>query len=253
MKPKIKRNIRLTLIIILSLVLCFSIYQIASYYYSAIKEKSAFDELSDIVNKAEQTQDTDGKTMLAKYKLIFEQNSDTFGWIKIEGTVIDYPVMHTPENAEYYLRKAFDKTYSQSGVPFLSADCFENCGNYLIYGHHMKNGSMFASILNYAKKDYYEQHKIIQFDTLYETAEYEVIAAFRSKVYAKGENGFKYYTYTDLTSKALFDEYIDNVKKTRLYDTGINAEYGDQLLTLSTCAYHTKDGRFVVVARKITN
>lgn len=83
-----------------------------------------------------------------------EQNPDFFGWISIEGTELNYPVMHTPKDEEYYLRRDFNGEDSQSGVPFLSASCYEGCGNYLIYGHNMKNGSMFATLLAYADRDF---------------------------------------------------------------------------------------------------
>lgn len=110
---------------------------------------------------------------------------------------------------------------------------------------------MFAHILNYENKDFWKEHKIICFDTIYEQAQYEVIAAFRTKIDEKEQNGFRYYNYTDLTNKESFDEYVKQVKNLSVYETGIRAEFGDQLLTLSTCAYHTADGRFVVVAKKL--
>ena len=114
----------------------------------------------------------------------------------------------------------FNGEDSQSGVPFLSASCYEGCGNYLIYGHNMKSGSMFATLLAYADRDFWGQHPSIRF-----------------------------YQYTDLCDPDIFTEYMEQVQEAALYDTGINAKHGDSLLTISTCSYHTKNGRFVVVAR----
>ena len=158
--------------------------------------------------------------------------------------------MYTPEDPERYLRRVFDGISSQSGVPFLASDCFEDCGNRLIYGHNMQNGSMFSDLLSYGEKSFWEEHPVIRFDTLEETGTYQVMAAFYSKIYAEGEEGFRYYQYTDLRDEETFRRYVDQVTRLALYDTGVRGEFGDQLITLSTCSYHTQDGRFVVVVKK---
>ncbi len=239
-------------IVLLLLIFVFSGYKILTYYTNSKREAEAFNKLSQMVqDKTMPPLLPEETSILPKYQELYEQNSDLFGWIAIEDTKINYPVMHTPKEPEFYLRRAFDKTYSVSGVPFLSADCFEGCGNYLIYGHNMNNGTMFASIVKYKDNKYFEMHKSIKFNTLYEEAEYEVIAAFKTKITAEDNPDFKYWKYTDLTDKEKFDEYISNIKAEALYDTNLTADFGDELLTLSTCAYHTDDGRFVVVAKKI--
>ena len=185
------------------------------------------------------------------YAPLAEQNADFFGWISIADTVINYPVMHTPDDPERYLHRDFDGGGSQSGVPFLAASCFEDCGNYLIYGHNMKNGTMFASLLSYANREYWREHPVIRFDTLTDTGEYQVLAAFYSQIYEReAGNVFRYYNYTDIQELAVFEEYVRQVQAAALYDTGVDVTYGDELLTLSTCSYHTGDGRFVVVARR---
>lgn len=237
-----------------------SIYMIISTLVNGEQEQNAFNALTAIVEqeKGKLSEEEEGNetnaipTILPEYQGIFEQNCDLFGWLHIDDTVVNYPVMHTPDDSQYYLRRAFDKSDAQSGTPFLDGACFKGCGNYIIYGHHMKNGTMFGSLQKYADKSYWEQHKIICFDTLYEHGEYEVLAAFYGKAIAAGETGFRYYQYTDLTDSAAFEEYISQVNIAAIYDTGATFEYGDELLTLSTCSYHTTDGRFVVVARKIT-
>ncbi len=186
---------------------------------------------------------------LSPYLPLKEENEDFFGWLSIEGTKIDYPVMYTPDDPEYYLHRAFDRSASKSGVPFLDAACSDEGGVYLIYGHNMKNGTMFASLFSYAKKTFWQEHPSIRFDTLAEEGTYAVLAAFYTKVYAESETGFRFYQ-TDLSDEKLFYEYIEDIKSQALYDTGISAEYGDQILVLATCSYHTDHGRFVVVARK---
>lgn len=189
--------------------------------------------------------------MLPGYAALYAENPDLFGWVQIPDTELSYPVMYTSDDPEYYLRRAFDGSESVSGVPFLDGDCPEDGGNYLIYGHHMSGGTMFALLPSYAKQDFYEEHPVIRFDTLFERGKYEVMAAFYSQAYGTDEQDvFRYYQYTDLRCPERFQEYVEQVTAAALYDTGITAEYGDQLLTLSTCSYHTDNGRFVVVARK---
>lgn len=195
---------------------------------------------------------TEVPPMLAEYEPLYQRNHDLWGWIMIEGTTVNYPVMYTPRQWDYYLHKAFDRTYAFSGVPFMEGNCYYGCGNYLIYGHHMKNGTMFADIVNYASEEYWQAHPLIYFDTLYETGTYEVIAAFYSRMFDASETDvFRYYRYTDLSDPDVFNEYITQVQLAAVYDTGLSASYGDQLLTLSTCEYSAQDNRFVVVARRI--
>ena len=245
---------------------------IVSTLITGAQEQNAFDALTAVVEQQREQADVpDSKpeqitspvvteptaeadtepVILPEYAALYEQNNDLFGWLRINDTPINYPVMHTPDEPQYYLRRAFDKSDAQSGTPFLDGDCFEGCGNYILYGHHMKNETMFGTLPKYADKEYWEQHKTICFDTLYEHGEYEVIAAFYGKAIAKGDPGFRYYQYTDLTDPDVFAEYMEQVNAAAIYDTGITAEYGDELITLSTCSYHTTDGRFVVVAKNV--
>lgn len=187
--------------------------------------------------------------MLANYIPIYEMNPDLCGWIWLEGTVLDYPVMQSPDEPERYLRKNLSGEYSLSGVPFMAADCYEGCGNYILYGHNMNNGSMFHTIMYYADENFWEKHPTICFDTLYSTGEYKVYAAFYSKAYyVEDRDVFRVYDYTDLKDEAVFHEFAEQAKNASLYDTGVNAEYGDEFITLITCSYHTRNGRFVVVA-----
>ena len=192
------------------------------------------------------------KKMLPQYASLYEQNPELFGWIRIDGTVIDYPVMQSPDNPEFYLNHAFDLSESQSGLPFLEADCTDGGLIYLLYGHHLKNGNMFAAITKYADVTFFKEHPTISFDTLYEEGEYQVFAAFYSRVYYSNEkNVFRYYQYTDLSDPEVFEDYVEQVKAANLYDTNIDINYGDTLLTLTTCNYHTENGRFVIVAKKM--
>lgn len=189
--------------------------------------------------------------MLPQYEGLWQQNNDMAGWLSINGTPVDYPVMYTPDDPEYYLRRAFDGSYAISGSLFLDENCPPGSNHLLIYGHQMKNGTMFGSLSQYAKENYAKEHPVIGFDTLYTEEEYEVMASFYSRAYnEQDEDVFRYYQYTDLSEEETFDEYVRKVKEAALYDTGIDAQYGDSIITLSTCSSHVRDGRFVVVARK---
>lgn len=216
---------------------------------NAAREQATFDDLAQLVEDTDETDDTGA---LRKYDELYKKNPDFFGWLKIEGTKIDYPVMYTPNDPEYYLHRDFYGNYSDSGTLFIDGDCPKESSYYLIYGHHMNNGSMFGELPKYADKKFYEEHKTVFFDTRYELRDYEVVAAFYAKAYPKGEEeGFCYYQYKDLSSPEVFNEYVSNVKAIAIYDTGITPVYGDELIAMSTCNYHTQDGRFVVVARRI--
>lgn len=190
--------------------------------------------------------------MLPQYIQLYEQNSDLFGWLQIEDTRINYPVMHTPEDPEKYLLSNFSNKFSYNGLPFLDADCTAQSDNMLIYGHNMPDGSMFRELTKYKDSKYWEQHPIIKLDTLYEQHEYEVMAVFQDRVYRTYDQVFKFYQFIDADSEEEFDTAITYFKNKQLYETNVDAQYGDQLLTLVTCDYHTDNGRFVLVARRIS-
>ena len=202
----------------------------------------------------ELTAETPSEKDFHRYDALYEQNQDLAGWLAIDGTRINYPVMSTPENPEYYIHREFEKAYSISGTPFLGKGCDMDSDNIIVYGHNMRNGTMFHDLLAYRDEDYYMEHRTIRFDSVTEPREYEVIGAFYTKAYQTGDNVFRYYDYGGELDEEQFTSYVRQIQKNTLYDSGITPEYGDQLLTLSTCSYHVTDGRFVVVARlKTTN
>ncbi len=144
------------------------------------------------------------RVILPQYLPLYERNPDFFGWLSIEGIDIDYPVMYTPDDSEHYLRRAFDGSYSGSGVPFVDGNCPADGSYYLIYGHHMNNGTMFGQLPEYQDEEFCKEHPVICFDTLYEKREYVVMAAFFSRIYGKDEQGvFRYYEYFDLSDPAV--------------------------------------------------
>lgn len=184
----------------------------------------------------------------------YEENPNLVGWLRIEDTKIDYPVVHTPENEKEYLYKNFNGKYSTEGTLILGAVCTTDpeSDNQIIYGHNMKRGTMFHDLMNYQIKAYWEEHPIIEYSTLYEERQYEIIAAYYDVIYDKNADVFKFYQFANYETEAEFDDAMRYFQSRSVYDTGVEPVYGDKLLTLVTCSYHTTNGRFVVVAREKT-
>ena len=178
------------------------------------------------------------------------ENPDCIGWLRIDGTVIDYPVMYHPEEENYYLHRNFYGEYSANGCLFLSELCSpETSDNFIIYGHHMDSGKMFAALDQYKDRAFYEEHPLISYNTLQGEEIYQIFAVFCTPVYTG--NDFLYYTFTKAEDVAEYQGYIRAVKEKSLYDTGVLPVFRNKLLTLSTCEYSQKNGRIVVVAKKI--
>ena len=193
---------------------------------------------------------SDNPAMLDKYVKLYQENKDLAGWISIEGMKIDYPVLQNADN-EYYLHHDFYGKDSKYGCLYVKNHADLQTGtNFVIYGHNMKDGSMFGDLDLYQKESFYKEHPRISFDTLYEERTYDIIAVFRSQVYNAEDDVFKYYQFYEADTQEEFDDFYNNIKALSLYDTGIEAQFGDTFLTLSTCAYHVQDGRFVVVAKR---
>ncbi|MDD5904935.1 MAG: class B sortase [Clostridium sp.] len=185
------------------------------------------------------------------YDELYEMNSDFIGWLNIPNTNIDYPVMFTPGEPEYYLRRAFDKTSSQSGTPFIGENGNIDSDCLIIYGHNMKNDTMFGTLDNYADKAFWMESRTLSFNTLYDYQEYEVFAAVKTTIPHTDETGFRYYNYSGNLSQTEYKELVDCLLANAIYNTGIDPVYGEQILILSTCSYHTENGRFLVAARRI--
>lgn len=183
----------------------------------------------------------------------FSANEDMAAWILIPGTNIDYPVMWTPRDEQYYLYRDFEGKDNQNGCLILDTDsCLDPLTtNLIIHGHNMRSGAMFGNLTEYESEDFYKDHKQITLYTEECARNYEVIAVFRSQVYKKTDQVFKFYKFFQADSQEEFDDFYQNIKSLSLYDTDVTAEYGDHFLTLSTCVYHVEQGRFVVVAKEI--
>lgn len=270
---RIKPRLCSALFLLFGAVFIVSAVAIAKQLIESEQEEASFIELATTAELAQQAEEMDGlfglvsnvpkpqqpeetepeEPQYTEYAALYAENNDFVGWLHIDNTSVDYPVMFTPDEPEYYLRRAFDKTYSQSGTPFISKDSTIDSDFYIIYGHNMKNNTMFGTLDYYEKKSFWEETPHISFTTVTEQREYEVFAALETRVLYQDETGYRYYFQVgDLTEEA-FNELIGWFKQNALYDTGITLEYGEQIVVLSTCSYHTDNGRFIIAARRTDN
>ena len=238
------------------LVICLIVFVgsagvLIDYFLNGMREQNALEGLKDLQTGREDLV-TDKGTVIGKYADLYLTNSDIIGWIKIEDTKVDYPVMQTPADPNYYLKHDFEKHYTDYGCPFMQADCDELCpsDNLIIYGHNMKDGSMFADLAKYRSKDFWQTHKTVWFDTELGSSAYEIFAVIHTTVQADTTDAFPFYRFVDAATPEEFADYVSACKARALYDTGISAEYGDKLLTLSTCDNLTDDGRWLIIAKQ---
>ena len=259
---------RRLLLVLCSVVAVGCLGYFSLYSYFDYKTRSSYEQLSELKEKpviGQQTgaesswpvhvnldKEQEPREVLEEYKNLLNKNKKLIGWLKIDDTNIDYPVMQTSDN-EYYQDHNLNQEYDKNGSIFMDKDCdvLKPSTNYILYGHHMKSGQMFGKLDLYSSEKYGSEHQYIQFDTIYEKGLYQVMYVFRSRVYSEEEIVFKYYQFIDALSEQEFDSYMQEMSAMSLYDTGVTAKYGDQLLTLSTCDYQEKNGRFVVVAKKV--
>ena len=269
MRPK-KILFIITLVILLG-VFIFSATYVLDYYINSAKQKGEFDELASMVESVQAQQPTEsqplfdpdgeGQTlpteptepgMLPEYAPLFDLNPDIAGWMKIEDTRINYPVMHTPDRPDYYLYRNFKQESSAQGCLYAREVCdiASPSDNITIYGHCMNDGSMFEGLHDYLDKDFLLEHDIIQFDTLMEHHKYQIFAVFKTTA-SIGE-GFAYHQFVNAASEEEFDSFVSVCKNLSFYETGFTPKYGDKLITLSTCEYTQVNGRLVVVAYRIS-
>lgn len=257
---KVSKIILMLLIVVLAISSYFFIKELVKNK----KETDIFDDLQEIVENPENTTNENQFTDILEkeegnlssentYNLenIAKINSDIIGWIKIEGTNIDYPIM---QNGDYYLHKDIYKNYSSHGTPYLAFYCdVKKSDNLIIYGHHMQDNTMFSQLEKYKNYNFFLNHKYIKFYTIEDgrTIEntYEVMIAFKTIAYS--DAGFRYYSYTDFQNYEDYEGFVENCRNLEFYYTGVVGTHQDKYITLSTCEYSQKNGRMVVVAKKM--
>jgi sortase B len=274
-----KKFLYYALICVFCATFLVSVYFIGDYYLESMTTQSGYDVLSNIVEQnkgntnskppiifvppvieggtptapeSETVPEETGSTILPEYADLYLMNSDIVGWIRIEDTNVNYPVMQTPYSPDYYLKRDFNKESNNNGCIYVREQCdvFAPSDNLTIYGHNMRSGAMFANLFKFKDKSFWETHKTFTFDTLLEHHTYEIIAVFKTT--ASVGRGFAYHHFVNAKDEADFDQFIATCKKLAFYDTGVSAVYGDKLITLSTCEYSQTNGRLVVVAKRVT-
>ena len=256
--PKKQDRVMTILMVVFAGIFLLSVGMIGKKLWEAHTQKENFKDLQQIagtVQKPEQPEVDDAAKAeaerLAGLQALHDQNPDFAGWLQIPDTNINYPVMCTPDDVEYYLYRDFDGNKAVSGVPFLGGGCTSFSSSVIVHGHNMRNGTMFHDLMKYMKQDFWEAHPVITYSTLEKYGQYEVLAAFNYDATLNPDPAaFNLYAYAGDLSEEDFNTLMDYITRHDLYDTGVTAEYGDRLLILSTCAYHTENGRFVVVGRE---
>ena len=258
-----KKVLSIALIVILLVVFCVSTYFVGAYIVESRKQSSEFDKISAMVDQTRPTAPTAAETtapteetviteptepgILERYQEVYEQNPDVVGWIQIEGTKVNYPVMQTPQEPNFYLKRNFNKDRSEWGSIYAREECDINkpSDNITLYGHNMRDCSMFGDLKNYIHQEFWEDHKLIFFDTLTDYHVYEIFSVFKTTA-SQGE-GFAYHNMIDAQSEEDFNEFIRTCKELSFYDTGITPVYGDKTICLSTCEYTLENGRLIKI------
>lgn len=256
-KKTLNNKVRITLIIVLFICLICSVSYLIMQNINSNKNKNLYNELQEDIISDKVTEELSqvNSEFIEKVKELQKENADVKGWIRIEDTIINYPILQTTDN-DYYLTHNYKKEKSKYGSIFINtnSNLKDVNSNVIIYGHNMKDGQMFTDLLKYQDKSFYEEHPTIKIVTEESEKQYEIIYVFKSRIFYQDEkNVFRYYKYYSFENENKYNEYINNCKKEQLYDTGKTATYGDQLITLITCEYSQENGRLVVVAKLLDN
>ena len=192
------------------------------------------------------------RAYLTKFASLWEMNEDIVGWLSIDGTQVNYPVVQSDDN-DYYLHKDFSKADNKYGIPF--ADCRVDISkpstNIPIYSHNMKDGQMFGELINYQSLDYYKQHPVINFDSLYEEGKYKIVGMFIASTLPEHAPNFEYHNFIEAETDQELMDFANEVLSRSLIVTGVDIQPGDHLITLSTCTYDFEEARFAIVARRV--
>ena len=191
---------------------------------------------NDLINKSS----TSGGEQALQYEALIQKNPDFAGWINIPGTSIDYPVMQSASDREYYLHRNFNRENSYSGIPFVGEGDLNTEGDVSIYGHNMKNGTMFADLLKYREQKYSKNHPVIELETLRGSREYAVVYAF----YATEQDWMDQSGIFQMPNRTKF---ICEMESRSLYNISREITEKDKFIFLITCSYQEDNGRFVVV------
>ena len=225
----------------------------AYYIYNAVNS-----ETSLTTNTTAAPAEGETTSVPAEYQEYYNRNNDIVGWIKIDGTEIDYPVVQADDN-DYYLNHNFDKEKESRGTIFMDYTSDSNLGymNTVIHGHNWLDDTVFSELPQYSDIDYYREHPVIEYNTRTEMHKWKIFAVFITTASADEDNGYVFnYVYPDMGG-INFDGYMAEINKRTLYYTGVDVNENDKILTLSTCTRevdtrsYRADCRIVILARMV--
>lgn len=193
--------------------------------------------------------------ILSEMQGVYDLNHDVVGWVYIDDSNIDYPVLQKKSDPDYYIDRDIFGNYDKRGCIYAEEHCdvFEPSDVVVLHGHHMADGTMFQNIKKYKYAYYFNSHRYVQFDTLYERRTYEVVLVFRTNGEVSDRYPFfPFHTYNDFKDEADFNNFMESIRELALQESGVEVNYGDKLLCLSTCDYNPyPNGRMVLVAKLI--
>ena len=243
----------LALILAGAIFLGCAVYFIRDYlHYRSITDIGAYDNFSVVSHIKKEVE------VPINFDELEKINEDIYAWINIPGDdpekpLVDYPILQSNPNDDdnYYLDHNVNRKSSVYGAIYTQNYNNKDFGDFntLIYGHNMRNGNMFHDLHKFRDKSFWEGHKYFTFDTILEHHTYEIVAVFTTT--ASVGRGFAYHLFVNAATEEEFDQYVARCKQLALYDTGVTAEYGDKLISLSTCEYSQVNGRLVLVAKRI--
>lgn len=249
------KYLKKTMFIIACIVFIYSSYKLINYYCVMNTINKEFNKIEnevfieEIVNNEKKTSYKKNVIKKFNYEKLNNKNSDCIGWINIQNTKVDYPVMYKEGDNNFYLRRNINKEYSIAGIPFLDGNCSleEKKALWIIYGHHMKDGSLFGGLSKYNNKKFYEQNKKITLyikntKYIYEIFAYGVISAITD---------YNLYNVNDFRTDKGYEMFLSDIKKKINYNKDLIPEKREDILILSTCDYTKPDGRMIVVAKRV--
>ncbi|MBQ7835310.1 MAG: class B sortase [Ruminiclostridium sp.] len=231
-------------------------------YWADVKQENASNDVITLIlddkdkNGDSSDEESEEVEVLAEYVPLYEKNNDFVGWIQMY-PYIQYPVVQSTDN-EYYLKHNFEGGYNENGTIFADyqgvISATEMPHNTLLYGHNLITNNFFQPLSNFRKQDikFLQDNYLLEFDTLYERNQYKIFSIFLTNTKTEHGEVFDYWNKVYFTSKSDFNSFVAECLDRSYYYTGVDLEYGDELLTLSTCDFSMfSDMRLVVVARKV--
>lgn len=208
------------------------------------------DTVEDVEESTQAAVVPEEPVMIDEFVEYYNSNPDLIGWLSIPAIDVNLPLMYTPDDMDYYLHKSFDKEESTHGTLFVDCDGSMNDNTIIVYGHNMKDNSMFGALDLFKDSSFLDDNLVFQVSDLYKVYNYQIVAVVLDKVYSTSDTCFKYYNYkgNDTTQ---YEDFVQWMNDKSLNELNLDISKGDNFIVLSTCSYHTEDGRLAIVAKRL--